>query len=259
MTHQNASPFQNLPKDLNNKEVLVLDGIGQSLDIFEFAYQSLHQELFAHSIDSITKSERSYMPAFANAWTTIDFVARLFKALKSYHRLEELTSVKAFIGDKDVGAARRLRNQNQHFDEKFENLLEKRRSIWGNLLWCFIPQRFADSAQFDAHVLTSGITRSTFVDFPMPEGEIQIDRGIANVYLDAFDVIVSISELRKVVSKVRAEVEASLKQEFAGKETRLNRQHLCMSFATSDRATPEAINVEVEKLEGGKLFMHIED
>ncbi len=168
LINKNSVLFR-LPKNLNSKQRLVLDGIRYSVQIADQSFLSLLNSLFMYS--AIEPTLQSSAAIFANAWSIVDSLTRLDKLLNCLTELHDQEPIKQF---REKAKIKRMRNHIQHLDERFDKLVELRRPTWGTLTWIRFEKDFLKSREFEHHTLTAGSFQSTFVDCELPTGKIQV-------------------------------------------------------------------------------------
>lgn len=171
LINKNSVLFR-LPKNLNSKQRLVLDGIRYSVQIADQSFLSLLNSLFMYSATEPTL--QSSAAIFANAWSIVDSLTRLDKLLNCLTELHDQEPIKQFREKAKIGKIKRMRNHIQHLDERFDKLVELRRPTWGTLTWIRFEKDFLKSREFEHHTLTAGSFQSTFVDCELPTGKIQV-------------------------------------------------------------------------------------
>lgn len=118
------------PINLDPKQVIVLNAMSFSVDICEIAFNQLEEDLLKFSNNP--KSEGLIFPKiFSNVWTIINnasvfrnLIVRHFKISHNEPTLSEFNK------------AKKIRNTNQHIDERIEEVLSlKVLPIYGSLSW----------------------------------------------------------------------------------------------------------------------------
>lgn len=118
------------PKNLNPKQVVVFNAITFSVDICQIAFEELIKELLQFS-DSPKSSGNTFPKIFSNVWVIINNVT-IFRNLICSHFdiLDSDSSLEEF------NKAKKIRNSNQHIDERISEILTLRDlPIYGSLSW----------------------------------------------------------------------------------------------------------------------------
>jgi hypothetical protein len=115
---------------LTPKQVLVFNGIRYSIDICDFAFDRLVENLY-----KISFPQEKLIPAFplvfSDVWTLINNATIFYKIVTGLFGIDKNDP----IFDK-INGIEFLRNSHQHIDERIDEiLLEKELPIYGSLSW----------------------------------------------------------------------------------------------------------------------------
>jgi hypothetical protein len=118
------------PENLHPRQVLIFNGIRYSIDICEFAFQRLKENLYKFSF-----SEKEFNPGipiiFSVVWTIINNTTIFYNIVSRHFNINK--------GEAIFGKIRGIeffRHSQQHIDERIDEiLLEKELPIYGSLSW----------------------------------------------------------------------------------------------------------------------------
>ncbi len=154
MIIRNDSPLRFLPRVGDPKMTLLLDGIRTSIDIADISYDRLCKSLIDVS-DSTKEQKDSYIGsiAFADAWTIIDSINKLrfliqhllkesekehlpiskpIQAITNVHIIKEIKLYEFIASTENI---KLLRDASQHLNARIDQLLSKKKPIWGIIYW----------------------------------------------------------------------------------------------------------------------------
>lgn len=130
MTISPTSYLRTPPKLLKPKQVLVFNGIRYSIDICDFAFDRLTDNLYKFSF-----TEDGTIPAFplvfSDVWTIINNSTIFYNIVTELFGIEKADPIFEKIRGIEF-----LRHTQQHIDERIDEvLLEKQLPIYGSLSW----------------------------------------------------------------------------------------------------------------------------
>ncbi len=154
---QDDSPFRRLPKNLNPKQVLFLDGIRHSAEISSLAYTRLCKTLMAISVvkDEDYPDVELFTHAFLDAWAMVDALHRFICLWNKQPKADTLPS--SFRGSAlqtKLKNIRELRNVSAHIAERMDHVLAKKGSALGTLKW--VHARSQSPPNFRSYALIPG-------------------------------------------------------------------------------------------------------
>jgi hypothetical protein len=118
------------PKILTPKQVLVFNGIQYSIDICDFAFARLTDNLYKFSFPQ-DKLVPAFPVLFSDAWTIINNATIFYKIVTNLFGIDKGDPIFEKIRGIEL-----LRNSQQHVDERIDEvLLEKDLPIYGSLSW----------------------------------------------------------------------------------------------------------------------------
>ncbi|HEV8068325.1 MAG TPA: hypothetical protein VGP76_11360 [Planctomycetaceae bacterium] len=186
----NDSPLRRVPKSVDRRIILFLDGVRYSIECYELASMRLTQSLEAMSrLPADADFRPLIVAATSDACTMVDTAHRLLGLLDHAPRMKKSQpELQLFLrGTKEV---ENLRHFFQHLGQKITDFSKRRRPLWGIIKWVaasdhpderishvIVPGTFDDQAEipgmtFDTHefrfigrvVLEAGGTEIDLVD-----------------------------------------------------------------------------------------------
>lgn len=141
--------LNNIPIELNRKDVFILEGIRYAYSIIQLSYEKLYTELYKASKtigDEINLSSLSYYEIFKEAWSVIDFSWKLRNLIMQIDHPNEVEEKKdSAVNENDIlnidffTKIRDFRNTFQHLDERIsEIIVQQNASVWGNISWLYV-------------------------------------------------------------------------------------------------------------------------
>ncbi len=134
--------FQRLPKNLDRRQTLFLDGIRFSVEIAETAYIRLCRTLLTLANSIIQKKkvriDALTVRAISDAWAIIDSVHRLCGLLRQMRGVKQNTPNINLLY-RQAEKVEVLRNTVQHLNNEIDNLINKQLPVWGTLSWVARP------------------------------------------------------------------------------------------------------------------------
>ena len=134
--------FQRLPKNLDRRQTLFLDGIRFSVEIAETAYGRLCKTLLTLANSVIQKKkvriDTLTVRAISDAWAIIDSVHRLCGLLSQMRGVKQNTPNLNLLY-RQAEKVEALRNTVQHLNNEIDNLISKKLPVWGTLNWVARP------------------------------------------------------------------------------------------------------------------------
>jgi hypothetical protein len=128
------SPLRALPTQLDRRQVVVLNGIGTSIDMTEVAYRQLQAVLREHNrVDGQGPGRPATIHALTTAWTIIDTANRLRTLVGHLPGLKHGPAVESLM--MTLKQVVPLRNAIQHLDGEIDRLPADGRPIWGSISW----------------------------------------------------------------------------------------------------------------------------
>jgi hypothetical protein len=130
------SPFVRLPRDLNPKQALFLDGIRFAAEMTALAYARLCGTLYGLAMretrDNADVGEGA-VAALLDAWSIVDAVNRLRDLQRQMPGLKKRDGYKAFMSRTEPFA--QLRNIVQHLNNEIDNMVRRKAAVYGTLRW----------------------------------------------------------------------------------------------------------------------------
>jgi hypothetical protein len=203
------SPFVNLPRNLNPKQALFIDGIRYAVQMAELAYERLCATLYALT----TKPNRSdedigpaSIAAFLDAWSFVDSVNRLRDLQHQMPGLKKRGGYTLFR--KNTDGFEDLRNVVQHLNNQIPEFAELGLPVWGSLRWFTLLDLQKMTGRYS--VLVSG--RLQGGEYPVfnPAGK-QMPRAISYITLSCKRLEVSLTEGMNAVSYMVSALAPSLR------------------------------------------------
>jgi hypothetical protein len=142
------SPLRALPLNLDRRQLLLLDGIGMSIDMAVLAYRQLQAALHEHMRRNGPTTDRlTTVHAVMDAWTVIDATNRLRVLVQKLtrHGLKRGSAIHSFL--RSVEPVLPLRNAVQHLDGQIEQMIGGGQPVWGSLSWANVESPDAPSFQ----------------------------------------------------------------------------------------------------------------
>ena len=207
------SPLRVFPRRLDRAQMLILDGIGTSIDMTMVAYHQLLAALLEND-DSTDPTHRRAATVIAvmNAWTIVDAVHRLGVLVRRLRNLRHGPAVRSFLAT--AKQVEPLRHAVQHLDGEIPRLLNDGRPIWGALSWVHVES--PDPDQVRIGLLIHG-TSGPKVELPMvnPLGrEVEIPIGLVTLAA-AEDQDVCLSEVVLAVGRFAGRLERAAAAAFS--------------------------------------------
>jgi hypothetical protein len=148
------SPLRRLPTSLGRRDVLFLDGIRYSFEIFELASNRLATTL--HTLGNHGEGAKGLGPliveATSDAWVMIDAIHRLRELLKQTPRLKKNEpELQLFL--RRTQAIEDLRHFFQHFRSEIDSFSERGTPLWGTVSWVMADR---DSGLPTNHLILPG-------------------------------------------------------------------------------------------------------
>lgn len=202
------SSFFKLPKNLNEKQIFLIEGIRLCFNSISLSHKTLFNELVYISNNNLRKESHTLI--FKEAWQQIDISHRLYNLLLSFgfHTTNDLVFLKQ---------VKSLRNTFQHIDERIDEFLsEVSAPLWGNITWVRVNDESSMSS-INSYVLTAGHARhNSSVTLINPAGKIFREKldfiTLESVQKNAADKIVTIdlSTLFRTTENLIKELEIEL-------------------------------------------------
>ena len=208
------SPFVQLPKNLDPRQALFLDGIRFAAQMVDLAHGRLCDTLFG-----LATSDRSdgadigpgSVAALLDAWAIVDAINRLRDLQHQMPGLKKRAGYKVFMQYTEPFAE--LRNILQHLNNEIPQMASDGYPVWGVLRWFVLldPESFTGRSC----VLVAGRFTEGQYQVVNPASK-EIRSRVDHVTLTCKQTEASLSDgMRTVESMVKA-VEPSLEKSFAG-------------------------------------------
>lgn len=202
-----TSALYALPKNLEKKEILYLDGVRYACEMINLSYDRLCDSLIKLIDEDDPNTHRHLMTASVHdAWSIIDSADRLRALIESS---DVLSFLKIPPSDffKDAEAIRKLRNVIQHIDRLIPNHANADWPVWGGLRW-FRWDQFP-TLGVSALMLAGGHITTRPLNLAEPQAG-EYGRPISNVLLFTKGTEVSLSDLHSHVHSMAIAIESSI-------------------------------------------------
>ncbi len=131
-----TSLLRRIPKNVETRTVLFLDGIRYSIEIIDLAFRRLQEtiEMISQMENKSDELSPKIVEAMSDAWVIIDSAHRLRELVCQFPKLKQKEpNVQLFLRNTEV--VENLRNFVQHFRSGIDSFVEKGMPLWGTLSW----------------------------------------------------------------------------------------------------------------------------
>jgi hypothetical protein len=151
------SIFNTVPKNLNQRQVFLLEGIRYCANSISFSYWAMYNEIIY--ISNNNPRENSYYLVFKEAWNLIDSTYRLTNLITAVSEQSPDKNVKKGENFEFLLQTKSFRNTFQHLDERIEEqILKLNAPVWGTISWL----KFVNPNLVKSFVLGAGHPRDKF-------------------------------------------------------------------------------------------------
>ena len=211
------SPLRVLPRDLDFRQRMYLDGIRYSIDMAALASERLEQALaeVSRTFESDAKVPTgSFTAVFLDAWSIVDSVNRLRVLIDKMPRMRRSAQLRVWM--KRLAFFEGLRNSVQHLPGEIQVHAEKGESVWGSLAWIWWTG--IDPRVIRLEMMLAGTAASAERPTVDWAGK-QVSIGVNHVELTAFGQTARLSEAYETIGEIVPALEKTLRPQFEGLET----------------------------------------
>lgn len=210
---ENDSILRNLPKNLDRKQILFLDGIRHAVELMNFSYVRLETTLSALADEGGGESaEGIFTTPFLDAWAIVDSIYRLGGLLKLMPGLNFEPLDEGRIGFFErMQPIRKLRNVSDHLAERMDYVIAKNGTALGVLSW-FTPAKNKKNT-IRSCVILPGSLRSHSPVYEQPVG-IPNGNKSDQITLAAGEYSANLTDAVIDVNKKISQIEEALKRAF---------------------------------------------
>lgn len=221
MIIKDDSPLRRIPTKLNREQTFFLTGIRYSISMAAYAYARLYES--THRITNNYLQSQDLDRRFPNkdieinlvmidAWSMIDSVHRLRELLAGMPGLKQKANdLKSFYTNtKQVDD---LRHKVQHLRHETKNLAQLNHVVWGTVIWSALESPEAEIFRWFtiyAGSLHSGFRIPPFQPFAKTLFAFPID----HISLNAYNVLVSLTDCYDYIEKITVYLEDLLRRNF---------------------------------------------
>jgi hypothetical protein len=226
------SPLRGLPTVLNVSQSMFFDGIRYSVDMADDSFLQCRDALVDISHEQ-EPMRQQMVAAFQSAWSFVDSINRLRVLLTAMRGVKRTPDMRVFIAR--LTPAEGLRNAVQHLPGTIVSASEAGEPTWGSLSWV-AP---SDPKLNRGIIFTAvpGSLRSMSWPAVNPLGRV-VDRPVGLIELTAFEITLSISEVRGALVTFVPGFERAAEQAFEGHESRHGSDVLiAIEFAVDEAPT----------------------
>ena len=233
--------FLNIPKNIDKRQIFLLEGIRFCFESIFLNYLTLQNELEYISTNPLR--EQSHALIFKEAWQQIDTTHRLTNLISSLALYNEDNKNKKDSDFEFLKEVKPFRNTFQHLDERIDEfMLDLNAPLWGSISWLMVK----DDNHINSFILSIGHPREDFESQIInPAGKIiehKIDRiTLESIQKNKNDTIVKIdlSSLYSKTERLIKQLELQFKDQIIeltdqlDKEILLQDTLLCLEFKVS--------------------------
>jgi hypothetical protein len=209
------SPFLNIPRALDRKQAVFLDGMRHAVQIVELSYTRLCQALTELSVDGTTAAKSAgFTHVFLDAWAFIDAADR-FRCL--WEMQPNASNIRNQFSPNAVHIQlqeiRDVRNVSAHLSQKIDQIVALNSAVLGAISWVSLLSN--DPLKVKTHLIRPGIMHGNVKgQFAMPIGEVTFIHGSGYISVAAGKHEANLSLAYKVICSIIEFAETSLKLAF---------------------------------------------
>ncbi|WP_417736493.1 hypothetical protein [Rosistilla oblonga] len=213
------SVFRELPRALDRKQVLFLDGIGKSYEIAAFAYQRLKEMLTTIANGDLESASyrELYVLALLDAWAIVDSIDRfsaLYKLLPHSVMRDDTPVAKA--EHETLRKVRDVRNVTDHLAQRMDYIMSKSGAAMGMLTWCTSSPLSKNEVL--ACTLVPGPLGKQSAPMANPVGRtVEMPTGL--IAITAGEHTADLSEAIRIMADRVEDIETQLENQFSQHET----------------------------------------
>lgn len=203
------SPLQRLPKGLDAKQALFLNGVRHAAEFATFAYERLLMTLTSvacHDLDP-AKAQQHYTAAFIDAWTIIDAFDRFQSLMQRFPNATEPAEAIPAASELEQ-TARGLRNVADHLAQRADYVVARQGTALGILTWFTLTNPEIPEG-VSCIILPGSVPSGSRGDLVNPLDE-RLRYPTDKVHLAAGEYRISLSDLVSVVARRTNDIERQL-------------------------------------------------
>jgi hypothetical protein len=192
------SPLRRVPKSVDRRVVLFLDGIRYSIECYELAWTRLERSLdtLSHLADDAKDFTPLIVAATSDAWTMVDSANRLLTLLDQAPKLKKKEpELQLFRRRTEV--IEDLRNFFQHLGSEIASFSKRKKPLLGTIKWVTAQ---GDPNDRNLHMIVPGTfydqLQTTGIIFDRREG-----RFIQRIVLEAGQSEIDLADLNSLVER----------------------------------------------------------
>ncbi|MDF1659521.1 MAG: hypothetical protein P1U58_18030 [Verrucomicrobiales bacterium] len=201
--------LRRLPKALDPKQVLFLDGIRHASDIATFSYSRLKQTLTEIALQEQQNATAiQSTSAFLDAWSVVDSIDRLRGLFILFPGARKLDGESDKVSLEGVTRPiRNLRNVADHLAERSDYVLAKNGTALGSLAWCtMLPEGDDPRADVVTCAIVPGTVKSGSRPMVNPAGRsLELPTGL--ITLSAGEFTADLSETMRQMAEFLRDIE----------------------------------------------------
>lgn len=228
---QKESPLERLPRNLNRKQTLFLDGIRYSVRMAETAHNTLRQTLLEvttkfHLGEKIDNTGEINLHAMADAWFIIDSVFRARRLFEQMPRTKQKSpNLMSFY--KHTEKVEDLRNSIQHLSSEIDNLIHINLPVWGTINWVAKLDPTSDRV-YSCSLVAGTVVSGRVTPIINPVGK-RIRPPIDLITLETTSSV-CISHVMDALLKVMSSIEQQVKAQTEGMQSAGSDLFMCVAF-----------------------------
>ena len=203
------SSLHRLPKGLEPKQALFLNGIRHAAEFTSLAYNRLSDTLTLVARQEVEPSQAQdhYTAVFMDAWTIIDAFDRFRTLMNGFPSPNRDRQRDKNNGSNLANTARKMRNFADHLATRAEYVVSKRGTALGELTWfTFTDERLHEG--LSCAILPGGVAHGT-TELVNPVGQ-QLRIPTDQIHLTAGGYRISLSDLVARVVRLTSDLERQL-------------------------------------------------
>jgi len=226
MIVEGDSPLIHIPEDLDKTQAMFLDGIRFSIVMTELAYERLCETLRRAIQEEVVEPQfRIAASAVLDAWSMVDSIHRLRELLQQMRGLRRSPELRAFL--ERTKGFEDLRHIVQHLRQEINALAMMGSPVWGQISWFILTDLAVIRGK--SCVLVAGRIIDGHYNVINPAGRPMTD-SIGYIELRCKDKTASLSQGFADVSQLCKGLENALREQFAGKRTRISDTLMCLDM-----------------------------
>ncbi|WP_374295316.1 hypothetical protein [Acinetobacter sp.] len=202
---KDGSILLNIPKNLDYKQAVFFDGMRHALEIIDFSYKRLYQELT--KLSKLTQYQKNYTHVYVDMWAVIDAIDR-FRclwimqansiAIPSPYSTEEING--------SLQQVRNIRNVSSHMAQKIDQIIALNSSVSGSISWVSVKN--IQPLNIHTFVVRSGIINGKVsFQFSIPKEKINFIEGTGNIIIELGAYTINLSQAYEYVCGVSSYID----------------------------------------------------